>query len=311
MIKLSGFDEEQGQISISTLQQVLDSLVRTAESATRLLAIGRGQGRGRNPRWLNRSIDFKVTGLRSGSTLIDIEAPTFGDTAEEVFAQADFWKPYPDLGSTALDVAFLATREACSSKPEGERFDKAVVDSIASYQRVISNSEERLVFINLEDGEEELILNQQNLAGVRNRSSDIPNPRAYTVSGILDQIEYKSGKLLLRVGDNKSLLGKLVRDKVDVETLRSLWGKPTIIEGIVHFKVNGDPRFILARRIAENTLDHDLFERMPSEAAPQLKESFKATNFDLMSLWGKWPGDETYEELIETLEAMNRSGRDT
>ncbi len=45
--------------------------------------------------------------------MIEIEAPTFRDTAHNVYSQQDFWKFQPDLESTALDMVSLAIEEAC------------------------------------------------------------------------------------------------------------------------------------------------------------------------------------------------------
>ena len=228
-----------------------------------------------------------------------------------VFGQQDIWKLYPDLESTAIDIVSLAIEEACKENSPGDRFDRAVLESISSFQRVINNSEKKLTIFQYEDRQEKLTLEKGKLDQAVRRSAEIVKPRAYVVSGILDRIEHKEEKFLLRVDGHKPLMGQINSENLNVELLRSLWGKPTTIEGIVHFKANGEPRFIWARRIGKKSSKHDLYERLPTGVEKDARRLSKAANFKLKKLWGKWPGDETYEELMEILESMKVSGENS
>ncbi len=134
------------------------------------------------------------------------------------------------------------------------------------------------------------------------RAAEIIEPRAYVISGILDRIEHRDEKFVLRVDGDKSLMGHIDPENLNVELLRSLWGNPTTIEGVVHFKANGEPSYIWARRIGEKSSKHNLYERLPTGVEDDTVRLSKAANFKLKKLWGKWPGDETYEEIMEILE---------
>ena len=81
---------------------------------------------------------------------------------------------------------------------------------------------------------------------IQERLNSVRSPRAFIVSGRLDQIEYSSGRFRLMVNQRAPLLGKLVGEPFDVERLRSLWGRSATVEGMVHFKHNGQPRLIEA-----------------------------------------------------------------
>ena len=60
-----------------------------------------------------------------------------------------------------------------------------------------------------------------------------------------------------------SLQGRLGGGSLDVELLRPLWGKRATVQGIVHFKSNGKPRFLEARRISARAEGDKIFETMP------------------------------------------------
>lgn len=116
-----------------------------------------------------------------------------------------------------------------------------------------------------------------------------------------------------------SLQGRLDRNQLDVELLRPLWGKPVTVQGVVHFKPSGKPRFIEARRISAHAEGDAIFETVPeveigvATLADATTESERSEPFssalgkvmrhvDPMILWGTWPGDEPIEELLAQLD---------
>ncbi len=143
--------------------------------------------------------------------------------------------------------------------------------------------------------------------GVRDRLRDIPEPRAFIVSGRLDEIKHGNGRFRLVVAQGSALLGRVDPTSLDVEALRPLWGKHATVEGIVHFKVNGQPRLIEARRISGHQGGDNVFEEMPSVEVKESHSLFpvprkEVAAFDPIELAGAWPGDEPIEDLLEQLD---------
>ena len=116
-----------------------------------------------------------------------------------------------------------------------------------------------------------------------------------------------------------SLQGRLDPGHLDIELLRPLWGRRATVQGIVHFKSSGQPRFIAARRIGARAEGDKIFESMPlaeigggpvagvltgsDQVAVGSRGSTKAIRrVDPMVLWGAWPGDEPIEELLAALD---------
>ena len=95
---------------------------------------------------------------------------------------------------------------------------------------------------------------------VSERLRSIPPPKSYIVSGTLDEIKYGGGRFRLLLGRSGQLLGKLHPDLLDTEVLRPLWGNPTTVEGLVHFKANGQARWIEARRMSGRAEGDRVFE---------------------------------------------------
>ena len=104
-----------------------------------------------------------------------------------------------------------------------------------------------------------------------------------------------------------------------MELLRPLWGKLATVQGIVHFKSNGQARLIVARRISAHARGDAIFGTMreadtgigtlgeevmePERFGPVASAPGKAMRrVDPMILWGAWPGDEPIEELLAQLD---------
>ena len=79
------------------------------------------------------------------------------------------------------------------------------------------------------------------------------------------------------------------------------------MEGIVHFKANGQSRLIEARRISGRVEGDSVFEEVPSVARQELYDLFphrdrRIQSFDPIELAGTWPGDEPLEDLLAQLD---------
>lgn len=305
--RISGLREEDGQIRIATLLRVMNALHTTAESTTRLLATGAGKGKGMRPQWLDATIDFTISGLKPGSTIFEIEAPRLGETAYEQFSQEDLWSTRPSLDETAIDLVAQSVNEIQTDNPVGDFFDSAVLQAILKFGKAAGVGDVRYRMIPQDTAQGGFMLDQNICVNVKERLNDIPAPRSFIVSGTLDEIKHGNGRFRLLVNQNSALFGRVDTTSLSIETLRPLWGKQTTVEGMVHFKANGEPRLIEARRISMQLEGDRVFEEMPSAEIKKSQNLFPVQHkeigaFDPIELAGAWPGDEPLEELLEQLD---------
>ena len=304
-LQISGLQESKGQIKAKRLLHVVQALIETAEKATRLSATGEGKSRGGpKPQWLNATVDFTVTGLEFGSTLIGFEAPSLRDTALDVFAQPDFWREQPSLDDTALDLAALAIEEAGTHSPEGNHFDISVLDSILKFSKPWGTSGISYKLIPQGSALGGFTLDEHIFARVKEQVENIPPAKAFIVTGKLNEIKHGEGRFRLLLERDSYIIGRLNVDFLDIEELRSLWGKQTTVEGIVHFKVNGQPRLIEAYKISAHIEGDEVFQEMPMKVelmgrAPKEHYLKAAPPEDFA---GVWPDDESIEELLADLD---------
>ena len=145
---------------------------------------------------------------------------------------------------------------------------------------------------------------QFRLRGLRENKGRI---RAFIISGWLEEIKHDSGRFFLELGDGRKMFGRLQSDQLDVEVLRPLWGKRATVQGMVHFKANGQPRLIEAHRLRPYQDRDAVFEELPfteisrSRGLARIQEK-QARSFNVLSLCGTWPGNEPVEELLAQLD---------
>lgn len=272
-----------------------------------MLATGESGGKGPKPKWLGATADFTVTGLKSGSTVLGIEAPCIGETAREVFAQQEFWREQPDLGHTALELTTLAIEEVKDANSPGDRFDNAVLEAVLKFKKVIRHPGVCYELTPMGLARGQFRLDEALYEQVDGRITEIPVPKAWVVSGKLDEIKHSAGRFQLVLDQDTRLFGKLCPTVLDTESLRPLWGKQATVEGMVHFKANGQPRLIEAHRLSGCVEGDRVFREVPMVKKVKTDNLLAVQGQPIRSadpaeLGGAWPGDEPIEDLLADLD---------
>ena len=305
---LTGLNEHKGQIKASRLGRVLDALTKMAESATCFLATGEGSRKGPRPGWLRASVDFTITGLNPGSTVLDIEAPHLGETAHEEFFKGESRPEQPRFDDTALDLAAMAIEEAGAGNSQGDRFDSAVLEAILKFKKAGGNTGVCYELVPQGTARGRFKLAEDLGVQLNQRLKSMMAPKAFVVSGRLDEIQYGGrGRFRLWLSDGRRLPGRLHPEFLHIEALRPLWGKRVTVEGTVQFRGNGLPQFIKARRVSRFAEGDVCFEETSTIDFPEPQgltsaQERQARSANFMELWGSWPGDEPIDELLAQLD---------
>lgn len=253
-------------------------------------------------------MDITVTGLGTGSTTLDIRAPRLGDVLTDDFAQQDLWFQQPDVRDTALDLGARAIAEAQNSRASGDHYDTSVLKEILGLGRASEAPDVRYELSPENPARAGFRFKATACTQIEERLRLIPVPRAFVVTGQLDEIGHGMGRFRLLMDEGGSLPGRVRRRSFDVELLRHLWGKLATVQGIVHFKSDGQPRVIEAYRISARAEGDAIFGSMPEVDAIRRENPITSTSVaairhvDPMVLWGAWPGDEPIEELLAQLD---------
>lgn len=135
----------------------------------------------------------------------------------------------------------------------------------------------------------------------------IPDCQAFLVSGHLDAIQHSKMRFQLLVKGDQPIPGRINEEHLSAENLRQFWGKDVTVKGIVHFRPSGRIQLFEAELIKPKETGEEVFEHAPTvqTQAPFVSNTLEATHKKdwLNEIWGKWPGDEPIEQLLQDLKS--------
>jgi hypothetical protein len=304
-IRVVGLQTPDGTISFKALKEIVGVLLECSERGLRLAVQGESIKPGKVPAWLSKSIDFTMTGLETGSTVLDIEAPILGETAREQIVEQDLWYSKPSQEDTAISLLSKSIKDTTSENLESDTYDAGVLEGLLSFESVLKNFAKQIEIESEERPEEHFELGCEEIEKIRRLKTHTPEPMAFVIAGRFDMIQHSSKRFHLLLADGQSIPGAVDPDFLSVEDMRQWWGKKVTIKGMVHFRPSGKVRLIEAQVIKPMTSGEEVFERMP--APPETMELFEharrtvSPRSPLTEVWNKWPGDESIEEILAAL----------
>ena len=295
-----------GTIPLTSLKDICDLLLEAAERGLRLAVEGASVKRGRLPAWLTNSLELTVTGLKKGSTVLNIEAPVLGETAKDQIRQQDLWYVAPEPQDTALTLLSKSVHDTTAEAIDSDAYDGGVLDSLLRFKPFLKNSAEKIQLKCVSRRTERFVIGKPQLAKIERLKAKLPEPRAFVISGRFDVIEHQKKRFHLVLSNGESLLGTIDTEHLDVEQMRQFWGKKVTIKGVVHFRPSRKPRLIEAQVIKPMEEGDEVFETLPQEPSQiefsnLVRETAAARQDWLKEVWGKWPGDESIDELLAAL----------
>lgn len=149
-----------------------------------------------------------------------------------------------------------------------------------------------------------ITLQESDFKKLAHLEQTIPAPRKTKVMGRLDEMKYSKMKLGLITDDGPVSLTTESNEILD--GLTEYMGKEITVSGTAHYRYSGAISVIDVNSFSEPKKGDQLFKRLPASRGPEQQVLFqlkagKKPNA-LGDLKGKWPGDESFEELLKMLD---------
>lgn len=285
------------------MAELLRTLVEGCQRATRLQHEGRSSARGPVPRWLEAAADFDVTDIRPGSTQLVVEASPLKKIAAEHFGAGDF-SPSISSGATALDLFHRGLEEASAGGTDSDWFDVPLLKTFGNLRRVLDYGFEEIEF----DMGRRLTIGADALETIRALRTRVPDQRHVRVSGKLEQIQHSDRRFVLLVGEEP--LRGVADDGISLEQLASMFGQFVTVTGEAIFRPSGRVLRIEASSFEVAAADVQVWAKVPrplfSPAVSSPRNLAKQSpTTGLAAIFGRWPGDESDEELMAALEVSS------
>lgn len=281
-------------------------LLDATRGALRLRVEGRSTARGSLPAWLIGAADFDIVGIEAGSTLLVVEAPTLIEAAPALFAQQALFEPI-DSSDSAFGVMEQTLRAAVDGRSDSDLFDQPLLSVFRRFDRVLSAGFSSIELTNGKAGAERVLVDCNSVAAVDRLIRTTPEPQRTRVAGTLDTIRHSDRMFTLLVDEGKAVKG--LADGFAAEQLAGLFGQSVTVAGTAFFRPSGSLLRIEADSIEPAGPEAAVWARVP---APLFRVADVASvrqpqglRSGVNAIIGRWPGDETEEELAAALKELS------
>ena len=131
-----------------------------------------------------------------------------------------------------------------------------------------------------------------------------PTPQARVI-GLLDMVRCSSSSFALQLDDGTEIIGTASTDSAS--ELPRLLGKRVLVRGRITRDQSGRPPKIIAESLELAMEDGSIWSAAPSPAELDVSElrQPQTPETGIGAIIGKWPGDETDEEVAAALEQLS------
>lgn len=305
-VRLLGPGARGRRISGAVLRDLLDVLVDGSRGAVRLHAEGTSFSAGPTPGWLAKAADFEVLPLEEGSTVVPLAAYPLAVTAPERFAQESLVDPVSKRSGLSLFEEGLGL--ALAGDEEAEAFDQSLLKRFQGFSRFLDAGIDTIEITSDEEikpaGPRCLRIEEADLDTVDELIRKTPPPQRTRLAGTLDMIRHHDRMFALKLASGQTVKG--IAARADVDSLATHWGQHVIVHGLATFRPAGTVLRIEADAIEEaEDADVDIWSQSPKPIFHTLDDRSirqeQGPRSGLNAIHGKWPGDESDEEIAAAL----------
>jgi hypothetical protein len=281
-------------------------LADTTRPCVRMAIEGTSSPAGAPPAWLERASEIRTLGFTAtgdGYSILHVRAPRLGEAAPEIFAQSTLWPGLASPEDTALQVLSKVSGAIRRKDTGNDFYDPSLLRHFSHWRHVF---EHQLRGIRLPDpaSHDGSTLDAEVPQNARQLGNDTPPPRQVRVVGKLDMVRHSTRSFGLVLESGQEVRGVLLSGEPEI--LQQYFAKEITVLGKAIYRPFGSLLRIDAQEILDTTEGKPAFSSVPSALARRIRSEKKiqSSNSGVAAFFGKWPGDETDEELLAALEEL-------
>jgi hypothetical protein len=264
-------------------------------------------GPGKRPRWLKAVSEVSLVGIAGGEeSILTFEAPTFGEAAPELFREAGLDRTnQPDPEDTGFDLFGDMLRDVARGNAESDRFDASLLSELWGTRKIFKRTYTELMIVSRRHGADDpTLLNLATLATAKRLHDATPRPQAVRIVGTLGATRDSTQTFAVMMDDEQEV--RSVMGAEQIESLTRLSGLRVAVSGVGVFRPSGRFLCVQAESVREAALSDRIFAKIPRPNAQpfdlQRVLGEQGHKRGVAAIIGKWPGDETDEQLDRWLE---------
>lgn len=302
-IKIRGDKNDNGLLEFDRLNQITQN---TKEIATKALMLKiRGFSEIKPDKKIKAALSIRLkslTGNKLEGTSMLLDCEHFEDTLKGL--QLNLLKPTQELlRLTPMALVIQTFRAALIEGEDKDNLDKPLLKTLLKFKKnFLSNSE--IFYFSNRQSIPEIEVTMDDFKKIEHLEDSIPEPNKVIINGKLDEMKYSKSKLVLIT--DEGAINAFANDYSVIDGIVNFMGKQLTITGMAHYKPGGQLSYLEIQEYYEPGQKDKFFSRKPlamdtqQQIAFQLKQG-KSRN-PLTSITGKWPGDESLDDLLNMLD---------
>lgn len=300
-----------GRVPTQHLGYLMANMPIAIRGAVSMAFRNRSKSKGVVPRWLQEASDLRFTGHGgNGTTELKFELPSLGVAAEEIYSQRLLFESGRPEGSlTGLDLLINVFGEIDEKKSDSDAFDPQLLRQVSKFQRFFKSGPFtgfRLLGSKASSNKEALV-NSQTIEHSVQLHGRTPTPQRVRIVGSLDGIEASTQRFSLILDSGERVAGVFPEDSSD--QLQTLWRSRVLVMGKAVFRASGNLLRVEAESIEDGKDAASLFSTPPVPSNgrfdPEKLRRNQGSRSGMAAIMGKWPGDESEEEIARALEQIS------
>lgn len=261
---------------------------------------------------MKAACELEITGLKPGSVQIEIEAPTLLEAAPSRFQPGTqlllFGEPDRQIDGqrSAVDYFGQILAEALAENQTEISADRAMLDTLVRFVKVSGSPYEGVRLDGISGQTRPFLVRPEQAGQLEKLRDDIPPPQAVRVSGLLDMITATKPDFYLRLADGSTVPARLGEANADL--LKELFNQEVVISGMAQFRASGKLLAVDVESIHLASKSDNMWQSsprpLPTRAAARLLRVAQDDGGGVGVFFGTWPGDESDEELLDSLRGI-------
>jgi hypothetical protein len=302
-IRISGDDNDNGMLEFDRLNLLTQS---TKDIATKALMLKiRGFSDIKPDNKLKQALAIRLQSLqgnKSEGTSLLLDCDHFEDTIKHL--QLNLFKATEDLWTlTPMALVIQTFRAALLEGEDKDNLDKPLLKTLLRFRKNFVSDHEVFYFSNRKSTPE-IKITKHDFKKIEYLDESFPEPKRIIINGQLDEMKVSKNKLGLVTQDG--FVNIFANENTIIQGIVKYMGKDVTIAGMAHFKPNGQLSYIEIREFFEPGQKDSFYSKKPVSMTAAQQQLFQIKQGKrrnpLSAITGKWPGDESFDDLIKMLE---------
>jgi hypothetical protein len=302
-IKLINNYEGKGRIELARMEFLAKHVKSIAQKALLLQLYGYSKVSLPNKLIKYLNIFLTQTQGNDGETILTLDAENF----QNIPVQLDLFREKKALDTlTPMALVIKSFTAALREDEDKNLIDEPLIDELIRFKKFFTTDTEKILLTN-RSTIPAIEFSRKEIDKIESLYKSIPSPQKTVVAGVIDEMKFSREQVILTTADHKKIVVVVAKDLF--QELKEYFGQEIAITGLAHFKPGGQLSYVRMESFGDAGKATKFFSKKPhkmsmqQQIALQIREGKKRNPID--DIIGKWPGDESLEDLMQMLKDLD------